>query len=107
MKGRRWCSHSDWTGIERTTTSSSYPSSFGNVVIANGRGVSIAAYASAMRRGLRSVPGPSHGTPSASRNARAASVAASIPTSGRVRGEGHRRASFLSVTSLYVRNLRR
>ena len=52
--------------------------------MANGRGVSIAAYASAMRRGLCSVPGLSHGTPSASRNARAASVAASIPTSGRV-----------------------
>jgi hypothetical protein len=41
VEGRRWCMHRDWNGISRTTTSSSYPSSFGKLVKLNGSGVSM------------------------------------------------------------------
>ena len=50
-----WCSHSDCTGMSWTSTSSSYPSSFGNVVISNSGGVSISANARAIRPGVAAV----------------------------------------------------
>ena len=86
MNGSRWCSHSDCTGIALTTTSSSYFSSLGKVVRLNWRGVSISAYARAIRAGLSRRPGLSVETPSASRKSCAARVAASIPASASMRG---------------------
>src|SRR5690349_5350251 len=69
-------------GMLPTTTSSSYASSFGNVVIANSRGVSKSAYARATRAGVRSRLGSVVSMPRALIRSAAARSAASRSTSG-------------------------
>ena len=75
-------SQTECTGMPRASTSSSYPSSLGNVVRSKGRGLSISKYALAIRFGVSAVASLSDGTPSAARKAAAARSAAarSVPS---------------------------
>ena len=52
MNGSRWCSQTARSGIERASTSSSYPSSLGNVVRSNSWALNSSAYARAIRPGV-------------------------------------------------------
>ena len=96
MNGSMWCSQSDCTGTERASTSSSYPSSLGKVVMRERR----AGRASRRRRGpsgpaSRARPSLSVSTPSAARNAAAATSAAARSTA---RGSGTARSGVATAS---------